>query len=347
MMDGSTIPDVFAPVVSQLADRSQEYFGTPHVTLRPVSHVERQFSNILRIQVESDARSFYGIVKVVKTSDASPEHQQKVRQRITIDFAVTLRAYESLQSHPGLGVVRPIACFPEEMAIVTEEAQGSTFASVLDRRAVWHRDRRSTEELVGVAEQIGAWLRAFQTTGGDHKPVGLGEMREYLDVRLCRTVRRERPEFDERTRQAVLRFFDRRSREVSAQDLLGVSIHADFSPENVLVDGGSITVLDFTMASTGAIYHDLSHMFLHLEKLKAKWWGGERGVDQIQRAMLRGFDPNLSSEHPLFELLLLQHMFCRLPALAVPSANPLTRLYQRRLWKRYLAWVRTRIGQNG
>ena len=56
-------------------------------------------------------------------------------------------------------------------------------------------------------------------------------------------------------------------------------IHADFCPENIITRAGDITVLDFMMAKTGTIYHDVAHLYLHLEAMKVKPWFRPAVVD--------------------------------------------------------------------
>jgi Ser/Thr protein kinase RdoA (MazF antagonist) len=159
-------------------------------------------------------------------------------------------------------------------------------------------------------------------------------------VRIEKLVKSGGDWFAESDREQSLRFFDALSCEINASDLVEVPIHADLSPGNILVDDDKITVLDFTMTKTGAIYHDVAHLYVHIERLKSKPWIRPNVTDALQKAMLRGFDPLTEPHKPLFKLLLLQNTVCHLLQLATPSGNPLARLQNRHLRYRDQKYLR-------
>jgi hypothetical protein len=61
----------------------------------------------------------------------------------------------------------------------------------------------------------------------------------------------------------------------------------------------------------------------------------------LQRELLRGFEPGLGAEHPLFQLMYLQHTACHLLTLTVKKAGMLERAYNGRLIARHQAWLRS------
>jgi hypothetical protein len=106
---------------------------------------------------------------------------------------------------------------------------------------------------------------------------------------------------------------------------------------NIIVGAdGRVTVLDFTMAKTGTIHHDLSHVFFHLELLAGRHRGKRETFRALQAAVLAGYDAELSAADPLFRLMLLQHAVCHVALLAerrVPVLDGAYRWFLRRRWQ--------------
>ena len=102
----------------------------------------------------------------------------------------------------------------------------------------------------------------------------------------------------------------------AASDLGPQWIHADFCPDNIIVGDGEVTVLDFMMAKTGTVYHDVAHLYMHLDAMKVKPWFRPRGRrPAAARAPRQASSRGSTSNRPLFALMLLQHVICHLVAL--------------------------------
>jgi Ser/Thr protein kinase RdoA (MazF antagonist) len=113
-----------------------------------------------------------------------------------------------------------------------------------------------------------------------------------------------------------------------------VAIHGDFCPENILLDRDSVWVIDFAGGERGAALHDLAYLYCHLDAVAAKPWVAAAGVKELQQALLRGFDPGLREEHPLFRLMLLRHTLCQMVVQRTSRWSAARRLYNRYLWSR-------------
>jgi hypothetical protein len=105
---------------------------------------------------------------------------------------------------------------------------------------------------------------------------------------------------------------------------------------NVIVgEDGRVTVLDFTMAKTGTPHHDLAHLYFHLALTASRRRRRAPVYAAVQQAMLRGYDPGLTPDAPLFRLMLWQHAICHVAMLAERSVGPLDPVYRwfvRRRW---------------
>jgi hypothetical protein len=343
-------PTRFRPVLAKLVAGGSRYFGSPSVAVQPVRELDRPFSTILQIRVAGDAGTDHAFVKILKPREDTPAQIESMRQNVVKDFEMTRSVHRGLASYPGLTAVRPIACFPEDLAIVTEQAPGATLADLLTRAAGWP-SARAMNRLVGSVRQAGAWIRAVQTALPQDREVAPDSLRAYLDRRLNDLESAGPIQLTPQGRAAVERYHERLIEqaltEQGARTGLGaVWIHADFCPENVIVRDGRMTVLDFTMAKTGTTYHDVSHLYLRIDSMQAKPWFRPRTIARLNRELLDSFESGLTPDRPLFALTLLQHVLCHLLEIRSAMRQPVTRLYARRLDARHRRWLATTAGVN-
>jgi Ser/Thr protein kinase RdoA (MazF antagonist) len=233
-----------------------------------------------------------------------------------------------LQQDADIAAVRPLALLPEYRALATEEVPGRPLGELL-------ADFSQPEGwLEAVARRVGRWVRAYQTVVEAGGRIELSQLRAYLDDRLRLLEGRVLSSSD---RRATLTRFDDLCREIGVSTAPVVAIHADLGPMNIIVDqNGRVAVLDFTMAKTGTIHHDLSHVYFHLELLAARNRKRRLLVPSLQRAMLEGYRPGLTAAEPLFRLMLLQHAVCHIALLAerrFPVVDAAYRWFLRRRWQ--------------
>lgn len=301
----------FDSVLARLSAGAERFLGDPHATIQPFARLERPFSTVLRLRISAGGRAFSAFLKLNKPRQPGEAGVEQIRRWVVREYEATARLHEAVKRQPGLNAVRPIAAFPEELAILTEEVQGEQFDRIL-RRALW--GRASSEFIETVAERIGEWIRTYQRVTKVEGTLSLAERREYLDVRLRQLTGDVITPAD---REHALRRGDDLAPRVSPADLGLVAIHADLNPTNILVGaGGAVTILDFAMAKTGARYHDIAHLFLHMERLRWRPHPRRSLVGSLQAAVLRGYDDTLTPSDPLFGLMLLQHAACYISQLA-------------------------------
>ena len=334
------VPPVFEPVLHKLVKESGRYFGQEQVLIEPLRHIERPFSAILEVRVSRRPDAPGAFIKILKPPADTPEHIASMRQNVRNDFEVTRRVYAGLTDRVGLSAVRPIACFPENLAIITEQLTGLTLAAVLRKHAAGFPSPRTIEELSRVVDRVGTWLRAFQAMAPATQRISLDMWRTYLDVRLTCLQSSGSQRLTQDERSGLQRYFDGQAREIPEEQLGAVWIHADLCPENVVVHQERVAVLDFTMVKSGPIYHDLAHLYMQMDLLRAKPWFSSQIVDLLQRRLLDGFESGLAPHRPLFALLLLQHVVCQLVSLQNPPRGLLTRSYARYVGRRHLRWLR-------
>ncbi|HEX5473911.1 MAG TPA: aminoglycoside phosphotransferase family protein [Vicinamibacterales bacterium] len=327
----------FEPLLARLAGGATQYFGDARTSLEPVGRLERPFSDLLRVRVTADGRESHAFVKVFRPRGSDPQEIAQLRRWVEREYRATARLHEALRGRPGLTALRPVAVFPDSLAIVTEEAAGLPLDRVL-RRALWGAS--SATPLEAIAGRIGAWIRTYQGVTESTGVLSLEERRDYLDVRLHRLVPLL---LDDRERARALALFDDLAARVSPAVLPLVAIHADLCPSNILVapDGG-VTVLDFAMAKTGSRLHDVAHLYMHLEFLGWRPRPRASRVPSVQRALVAGFDPAVTPADPLFRLMLLQHVVCHAVQRVEAAGGRLSaarRWVLRRRWRRGMGVV--------
>jgi tRNA A-37 threonylcarbamoyl transferase component Bud32 len=339
--------DAFEPVLELLRAESTTHFGTSRVRLVPFDRSERPFSRLTRVRVQRLDQGGVDSQLFVKLYHATDANRGMVRQRVCGDFESTLRIFRAMQEWGDLGVVRPVACYPEHLAIVTEEAEGTTLQRYLETKMTWLRARANAAEVTSTMERLSRWIRVFQEIEGEDGTVAVDSLREYVDVRLKRLVQHPVSGFTDATRATVLAHLDALGRAVAEPDLRRVAVHADMSLGNVLVSPGRVVVLDFAMATRGTYLHDLARVFVHLDTLGVKPQFGRAAIRRLQMALLRGFDPALTPDHPLFRLLVLMHRINHFTTLCVRPAPFKSRLYNRILRQHHRRLLATELAASG
>ena len=315
-------PAAFVPVLARLQADVGARFGAPVVQFDVAAYQDRPFSQLLRIRVWGEGRDrplTHLFVKLTKPTALNGD-REKLRQRVARDFETTCRVHASMAAHGDLGTVPPVACYPEHLAIVTEEVVGQTLLDHLRNAAAWFPTEERLGHLADDMRRVGRWLRAFQQTEPRAGRVSLDELRAYIDHRLQRLANAPGSRFTAQSRRDVLCCVDALSREVPADELREVPIHADLAPGNILIAGGRVVVLDFAMSRRGSFLHDLTRLALQIEMLGVKPYFKRAVLARLTAALIDGYGESVTVEGPLFRLLTLLHRVNQLTGLTINSA---------------------------
>jgi hypothetical protein len=328
----------FAPALTDLRANALRYFGTEPVRLIEAGEQERPFSRLLRVRVESSNGPLAHLfVKAFKPKDG-PDGIDMMRARVAGDFATTLNVHRAMSSHGDLGAVRPVACYPEHLMIVTEEVAGRTLLEELCASACWFPRDATLQRLAATTANVGRWIRAFQATDYRGGVVSPESLLDYIDVRLERLVEHA-DDVDDGRRRQVLDHVAWLCARIPAADLQETRVHSDLSLGNVLVPPGRVVVLDFAMAGWGTRLHDLTRVFVQIDLLRVKPHLQRSVVRVLQRSLVRGFDRTLTEDAPLFRLLVLLHRVNHLTTLTVNRARWPERAYNGFVRLQHLRWI--------
>ena len=319
--------DEFDVVLEALAADRLTEFGAPGVRIDVVRRIDGPFSAVRHVRIRTPTSTKHAYIKIAKAGE-DREDQARAGRTLEREFRATLAFHAALRQDEEFGAVRAVAWLPEHRALVTEEVSGRPFGHVLRTEAC------VTDELRGIARRVGRWVHLYQQTGEPGKALEVRECREYLDTRLRFLVSRV---ISPGERRAALDEFDRFAAELDTRTLDRVPIHADLTPTNIIVgDRGRVTVLDFTMAQTGTLHHDLSHVYFHIELMARRHPRRRDLLRALQQAVLSGYDPGLTAAHPLFRMMLLQHGACHVAQLAerrLPLIDAAYRWFMRHRWR--------------
>jgi hypothetical protein len=311
--------DGFGPVLKALTADAEQFFGDSKVTLDPVLRLDRPFSALLRLKVTTRNAASHAFLKMYKPRPEVPyEPPMDLSQMVQEEYAATLRMYRALAGRPGLAAPRPISVFPEHKAIVTEEVHGTSFDRLL-RAEAWRWT--PTPMLQAIATRIGAWVREYQRVMPAAGELSLAERRQYIDERLRHITPRI---LSREERARALGLFDELAAQIARPTQPLVAIHADLCPGNILITaGGGVSVLDFAMAQAGTRFHDVAHLYMHLDRQRFRPRLGTPFIPSVLAALLRAVDESATHPDPLFRLMQLQHAVCHVTQLAGRSGGRL------------------------
>jgi hypothetical protein len=332
------LPEAVAVLLPRVSQDIERVLGPGVVRVTPLSYDDRRFSRLVRAAVSfADGRPATAVyLKIFKVPRA--EDLARMQSRVAHEFATTRRAFEHLSKHPHLGAVYPIACYPEHLAIVTEETPGHTLLSRLVRDAAGFPQEETLTRLDSVLARTGQWIRAFQTMPVEPAVPANERLADYIDIRLRRLVELPAAKFSAPDRAAVLEHVNRLEQPVGSDRQ--VPVHADLAPANVLISGERIVVLDFAMSAVGHPLLDLARLYMQIDLLRIKPRYRSRTIRRIQASLLRGFDPSLDDRAPAFRLRLLRYHVNHLNTLAAATGRfPASAYnsYVRRFHRRWIA----------
>lgn len=302
---------------------------------RCVYQFERPFS-IQRVYKLSGAqRSQKVYIKIYKNAyNKSPE---KFNATIARDFETNLFWYEKLAQYQEFSTIKPLYYSIPLKAIVTEEAEGKNLGELVAAQLRFRPAAETVELLQTYMHKAGRLLHVLQSFEIEAPPYRLQDLVEDIDSRMREFVRHPRAKFDQGLRQRILAFYEANMEAACARSLRMTYLHRDFMMGNLLVNGETIVVHDFSRIFTGPCLHDLTRFWHHLELLKYKPIYSQAAVSGLQRAFLAGYGMEAGPEDLLFKFFLIRHYITHYKGLLKKEKRPLkARLYNRWVMAKHL-----------
>ncbi len=275
-----------------------------HVMSRPYSFVGR-----CKV-IGSDGESIVYIKKYRRKANRTYAHQlEKIRR----DVEAANYWYDHFSGSQQFRVVKPVLALPEQFISVTAESFGQNLFQLTETHAAYFPKTDAFSKLQTHFRNTGKWLRFKQEKMlvKDAK-YSIDELRDYLIVRLNILCDDPRRLFANEYRQKILNFIDLQRDLLTEAALLVTTNHSDFNPGNILVDGETVTVLDFGRLVTGSYLLDLSKLHFQMELFTFKPQFRRRTISALQNALLEGYGEPAVNQQLMFQFLSIRNILTHL-----------------------------------
>lgn len=279
--------EAVAQVLAKLSDEWARYFPDASVPPRVVSvHYEpRRLSDIAKAELAIGPTRVAIYIKIHKHHVSTPE---RVKQKAQLEFETLRHLHQAMTAVPGGAVPRPIAFFPEEVAVVTEEVKGQNLYRLIKRALRPYAGLAGRRAVEAHSEASGLWLRQFQAVTQRDTRRSLLEAgvlsRLTNDLEVC--VARGLAQSDS---VRLVRFCENRLAQLGGQAFPIVGTHPDFQPDNVVARADGVSVLDFTSFRYSLPWSDVGRFVAALEFLGKHPLYNRRKIAAFRVAFLGGY----------------------------------------------------------
>lgn len=329
-----------APVIAAIEREAAGWFGGPIDAVTPEHHVERPSSDQLLLRVRTRSRTAGVSVRVWRVTDERGQDRRRVEERVRREFQVTLDCWHAFHGAASIGCPRPLAYFPEHLAIATEEAPGRPLGELLERVLLPFASKADRQLLDCACQGLAAWLRQFQRAGNGETSADPSALTEYIDTRLRRLVANPLSGFTAEDRLRVLLVAAWLIGRLQPSEFVEVPIHGELSPMNICADPAQLTVLDCSSDRRGLVLHDLASVYMHIGLFGSDHRYSASLIRGVQRKVLHAFDDTLHPQRPAWRVALLVNVVNHYALLAAQRTPSVATLSDWRVMRRHRSWLR-------
>jgi hypothetical protein len=353
--------DPIEHVIARLRSQAREFWlEAPPADFQIVRRMVRPYSRVYRLQLgfpsaaanRTSPRFVY--VKMMTPGAKFQANPEKYLNRLATEFAAGRRLNEALNGAQEFAVVKPVAYYPEWLALVSEEAPGVPLSRLIERHGLLWPRAEALNLLSEHCRRAGQALAAIQKATAESTPFDPASLIEYIDLRLHRLVESDLVPFSAGNRRQIMRFLENAIPAIPAGQLAQSGSHSDYAPFNLLAADKKITVADFTMFKAGSVYNDLTYFHHRLEGYLHKPIYRPRVIRRLQEAFLRGYveaaAPRRREWHvendALFKVLQVKHVvnnysaIMRQRVVVGRRGVPLpVQLFNQHVFRRYNQWL--------
>ncbi len=353
------MPGAIDEVMQRLQAQAAELW--PGVRLKKIAitnQIQRPYSNTFRLallpgDLAPGAQCPTAVyAKIIRPTDKNRDNTQKYVERLQKEFEVARMLQKRLPAVAEYGTVRPVAHFGDLLCLVSEEAPGRMLAELIAADAKrWHKKARG-EKTARHCQRAGKLLAALQSVTAVNQPLEVGEILEYVDIRLQRLVESAKTPFSPSDANNVRKYLEKTLASVPGEQLRQCGSHSDYAPFNLLADEARLTVFDFAMFKTGSIYNDVAYFCHRLEGYLHKPTFSRGKIHGLQRAFLEGYNQaspcaeTRIENDQMFRVFSIKHVINNYSAImrqrVVGASARLSlpvRLFNRRVFQRYNDWL--------
>ena len=339
---------VLSKIVVNLRDNYRSYFGSDSVPeIEVLSTRSYPNSQITQLSVRMGHEGKALFVKLLYPDRVDGRFNKSDReykkQQIQTENDVLKKLYKAYQAYPDLGVVKPIACFPEFLALVTEEQTGAKFSSIIGNVKLYS-SREQFKRLVYWVQLCGWWLHLFQgfMREGYKEKYDFREVFDYCNVRLDILSHHNPGEFTEGFCRRIRHFLEEQVDELKLEDLEIVGGHNDYRPYNMIVSGQKLVLLDFSGFSYGPACCDYVKFWSGLDSIKGSLFVSDERVQRLQEAFAIGYRKTVDLDDAVFKVFRVSYMLDKMgdTCLDWPTIAWLRRPAYKQLYRKYLSWLK-------
>lgn len=252
--------DTLETITGRLMQTSAELFRLENDSvIQAVFTKNRPDSVVIKLCISDKNGKHFFFVKTYKVRDLDKE---VLREKLIKEFNVLNLFNEHQNKHTLCSVIKPIACYPDLLTIITEEQKGETLNSIIRRYAILFPSVKTLSQLEKYSRLCGEWLNTFQIISQDVQTVPFDLDKTLKEICAKLEICIEKQFIGNDLGLRIKKFMDKMISQ-SKPDSMDISgMHSDFIPSNILIDDDRLVVLDFSDFRSGPVYRD-PVTFLH------------------------------------------------------------------------------------
>lgn len=302
-------------------------------SLRIERVLERKFSLIAKCEIRGQLDRNVVYIKYYKNYHQKPE--KEFINIIERDFRDLIYWSDKFQCSDQFNVVKPLFVLSDKSMLVTKEVVGEDLHQLLIDFDWLFASKKIFQHLRYKIHNAGAWLHYFhsiQSSPSRDEIYSIDDLVEYMDVRLKILTEERKRHFPEIYQKRIHNFIEKHRQLVSENELKVNLSHSDFNPGNIIVNGDSVTVLDFGKVKKESFLLDVSRFYHQLFLMTFKPNVRQKMIRNLQMALLEGFGKPGANQLTIFKFLLIRHTLTHLVGI--------TRFWQKKFQERvYNYWV--------
>jgi hypothetical protein len=286
-------------LIPELLRRAQEVYGwseIPRIEKRVDSvHL---LSNIARLNIVCSGETKTLFIKKLSMSENGDDG---VTASVSKEFEILGRLYSSFASIRNLGVVRPVAVFPQLQVVVTEGAPGLSLSEVISKAGKRLSSRKDLARGIAHCRLAGQWLQHFQSlTRQGEQPFNVEGLLRYCDSRLDLLVRADRSGIGSAEKTKIVNKIMRWNDKSKPEENIVTGRHNDFAPHNIIADNDSLIVLDFTYFDYDSYAYDVCGFLRGFIKLGVNPVSSGSKILALRDAFFAGYGGRVDLSAPQF-----------------------------------------------
>ncbi|OUR99169.1 hypothetical protein A9Q81_11360 [Gammaproteobacteria bacterium 42_54_T18] len=265
-------------------------------------------------------------IKVVKCDRENDSLFDVNKKKLIHEYESHLLSYNDFDHSSQFCVVKPLAVYPDDLVFVSEAFDDSTTLEDMITKALFFGGSDSVGELETLMYSCGVLLNKYHSINvkniGDLQGT-LDTLKEYILVRIDLIYAFFNKKQKGYSLSRGLGFYQQQFSKVKVDPDAGegelVIIHGDFTPANVLYDGNTLALIDFSESAEALRYVDVGGFVNYLDMLPLnKPFFSSRKVASLKAAFIEGYCAGSNINHLLVEFYQFRYF----------STNMLTQIYE-------------------